>query len=299
MDHEAKNSFLAFRSDSGPIGPIAAKLDDAIGFDGFDERELLDITEQAILSVGLGDLKRIDRGGYGVVFQAKDTLTGNRRAVKVLLHHKNPARLKIFRRECRVLNATEMPSGIAPQFHGAYEPTKGQPFLILEWIVGQKLSDWLNANPKLPMRDRESLCRLIFESYSRLHQHNLIHRDVSLGNIMISNRSVRLIDFGGGGRAAPGYNSKNTLTQVPTTEAFVTDAVYSGKRRPTIADEVHAVAKVCFSVLTSQLAFGKSKAECKRLLKSTGVLKEIAEIVLAKMQEPPQRLAMKSRAKEF
>jgi len=285
------------RSDSGPVGfqiRNAMGLDDAESLD-----EVLETTKAAIATQRLRDLVRVDRGGYGVVCKAVDESTGNPRAIKVVLHPEDEDRLTIFRRECRMLDAAEMPTGIGPKFYGAHEPPGAQPFLIQEWIEGRKLSDWLDAHPDLSMSDRESLCRAIFDTYSRLHAANLIHRDVSLGNIMISGRKVRLIDFGGGGRAAPGYRSINTMSRVPTTEAFISDPVRSGDRKPTIPDEVHAVAKVCFTVLTGQLAFGKSQKERQQAFQAARVSADIIAILLPKMENPPEKLAMQSQAKEF
>jgi len=247
------------RSDSGPVG---LQLRNALGLDDSESLdEVLEPTKLAIANEGLRDLVRVDRGGYGVVCKAVDVNTGNPRAIKVVLQPNDEDRMTIFRRECRVLDAKEMPIGIAPKYYGAKEPLGAQPFLIQEWIEGMKLSDWLDGHPQLPMSDREALCRAIFDTYSRLHAANLIHRDVSMGNIMISGRRVRLIDFGGGGRAAQGYISLNTKSRVPTTEAFVSDLVRNGERKPTIADEIHAIAKVCFTILTGQLAFDKTSKE--------------------------------------
>lgn len=285
------------RSDSGPVGP---QYRDALGL---DDDELLDevweSTKTAIAAEGLRDLKRVDRGGYGVVCRAIEERTGNPRAIKVVLHPEDQSRMAVFHRECRVLDAAEMPFGIAPRFYGAKEPQRAQPFLIQEWIEGKKLSDWLEAHPHLPMNERESLSRAIFETYSRLHTANLIHRDVSLGNIMISGRKVRLIDFGGGGRAIQGYRSLHTVSRVPTTEAFVSQPVRDGERKPTIPDEVHAVAKVCFTVLTGQLAFEVAAKDWSTTLKQAGVCREIANFLLPKMKTPPEKIAMMSQAKEF
>lgn len=293
-----RNSKSKFdRSDSGPVGP---QYRDALGL---DDDELLDevweSTKTAIAAEGLRDLKRVDRGGYGVVCRAIEERTGNPRAIKVVLHPEDQSRMAIFHRECRVLDAAEMPFGIAPRFYGAKEPEGAQPFLIQEWIEGKKLSDWLEAHPDLAMNERESLCRAVFETYSRLHAANLIHRDVSLGNIMISGRKVRLIDFGGGGRAIQGYRSLNTVSRVPTTEAFVSQPVRDGERKPTIPDEVHAVAKVCFTVLTGQLAFEVAAKDWSTTLKQAGVCREIAAFLLPKMETPPEKIAMLSQAKEF
>ncbi len=285
------------RSDSGPVGP---QYREALGL---DDEELLDevweSTKAAIEAAGFHSLKRVDRGGYGVVCRAIDETTGNPRAIKVVLHPEDVGRMAIFRRECRILDAAEMPVGIAPRFYEARESSQVQPFLIQEWIDGQKLGDWLEAHPHLPMNDRESLCRSIFDAYARLHAANLIHRDVSLGNIMITGRKVRLIDFGGGGRANPGYRSLNSMSRVPTTEAFVSTPVRNGERKATIADEVHAVAKVCFTVLTGKIAFEIPSNDWPEVFQQAGVCPQVARFLLPKMQTPPETVAQLSQAREF
>lgn len=297
MKKPPESALLTDRSDSGPVGP---QFRDALGLQDDEQLdEVLDATKKAVAAEGLTQLKRVDRGGYGVVCRAVEERTGNPRAIKVVLHAEDESRMTIFRRECRILDAAEMPSGIAPRFYAAKEPRNGQPFLIQEWIEGRKLSDWLDAHPNLPMNDREALCRAIFETYARLHAANLIHRDVSLGNIMISGRRIRLIDFGGGGRAVPGYRSLNSLSRVPTTEAFASPPVRNGERKQTIPDEVHAVAKVCFTVLTGKIAFESPEAEWGSILRQSGVCSDVSQFLLPKMETPPHQIAMMSQAKEF
>jgi serine/threonine protein kinase len=289
----------ADRSDSGPPGRGYRK---ALGLD--DPGLLMDLilpeTLSAITAEGLDQIAPVDRGGYGIILKAADRLTGNPRAVKVVLEPHDAHRLQIFRRECRVLDSKDLPRGIAPKFYAAREPRGGQPFLVQEWIEGKKLSDWLDSNPTLTMSQRESVCRAIFATYAALHKNNLIHRDVSLGNIMIAGRSVRLIDFGGAGRAAAGYRSFNTHSKVPTTEAFASGPVLRQERKPSIADEVHAVAKVCFTVLTGEYASELNSADLRRqAMKRAGCASDLIDILVPKMDDPPLQLALQTAPLEF
>jgi serine/threonine protein kinase len=289
----------ADRSDSGPPGNGYRK---ALGLN--DAELLMDLispqTLTAIAAEGLDHVTPIDRGGYGIILKAAERITGNPRAAKVVLEPHDHHRLQIFRRECRVLDSKELPPGIAPKFYAAREPRDAQPFLIQEWIEGKKLSDWLDANPTLTIAQRESVCRAIFATYAKLHAANLIHRDVSLGNIMISGRTVRLIDFGGAGRAAAGYRSLNTHSKVPTTEAFASGPVLRQERKPSIADEVHAVAKICFTVLTGQYASELNSADQRRAaMKRAGCTHDLISILLPKMDDPPLQLALQTAPLEF
>ncbi len=285
------------RSDSGPVGVQVHKV---MGLEDDDYvTEVTDETFTAIAAEGLVDLKPIGCGGYGIVFKAVDSTTGNERAIKVMRPRERAKAREVFDRECKMLDAAEMPLGIAPQFYVARQVRTDQPFMIIEWIPGQQLQNWLDARTHLPMNDRISLCRLIFATYAKLHAANLMQRDVSLGNIMVSGRRIRLIDFGGGGRAKAGYRNMSTMSQAPMTEAFAPDAVLAGHRKQTIPDEVHMVAKVCFTVLTGQLAFKKSYAQRKAVLQAAGVPREFANIVLIKTEQPPEKLALQSEPQEF
>jgi serine/threonine protein kinase len=298
---------FAERSDSGPLGR-GYRESLGLGDSGLLQDQITEATMREIEAVGLTDLQPVDRGGYGVVLRAKDRKTNNRRAVKVVLDPEGSDscgerlsdRLQIFRREYRILSSPELPAGIAPQSYSSHEPPGSQAFLVQEWIEGQKLSDWLKANPTLTMSQRERVCRAIFATYARLHARNLMHRDVSLGNIMITARTVRLIDFGGAGRAAAGYPSLNTPSRVPVTPGFCSGPVWRGERKASLADEVHAVAKVCFTVLTGAMAAsfpttGERRAEMKR----AGCGRDLMGLLLPRMEDPPQELALQSMVQEI
>jgi serine/threonine protein kinase len=286
------------RSDSGPPGQGYRR---ALGLE--DPDLLLSFIQPATLKAlaaeGLTKIVPVDHGGYGVILKAQDEQTGQPRAVKVVRDSHLPQRMQVFERECKVLASTLLPTGIAPRYFTARTPASAQPFIVLEWIDGKKLSDWLNDQPSLSIAQRELVCRAIFATYARLHAANLIHRDVSLGNIMISANRVRLIDFGGAGRAAPGYLSRNTQSRVPTTEAFVSGPVLRDERKPSIPDEVHAVAKVCFTVLTGRLAVEFTTEQRKQLMKQKGCGADLISILLPRMEDPPIQLVQQSQAVEF
>ncbi|MCA8995037.1 MAG: hypothetical protein KDA88_23875, partial [Planctomycetaceae bacterium] len=91
------NSDTSPRIDQSDSGPLGLQLRDAAGLVDHEELdELWDTTKVAIAAEGLRDLKRVDRGGYGVVCRAIDERTGNPRAIKVVLHPKRKERFATF-----------------------------------------------------------------------------------------------------------------------------------------------------------------------------------------------------------
>ena len=59
------------------------------------------------------------------------------------------------------------------------------------------------------------------------------------------------------------------------------------------ADEVHAMAKVCFTVLTGELAASYSTtAERRGVMKREGCGRDLMGLLLPRMDDPPLQLAM-------
>ncbi len=84
--------------------------------------ELSPQTEAALASRGLEIRQRIGKGGYGVVFRVRDSNTGQRRAVKVLIDPSSNTAKQSFQREWRILDSKELPGRsdghplVAPSF---------------------------------------------------------------------------------------------------------------------------------------------------------------------------------------
>lgn len=278
------------RSDTGPVGP---QLRGPLGLD--DAEDIADLvsseTRRAIRLRGL-ELRGVPkRGGYGVVYRARDTSVGQQRAVKIVIDPSSQTSMRTFDRECAILaslSELHIEHSAVPRFYFSEMPPLGQPFLVMEWINGVSIEEYVTNKPSLPMHQREAICEAVFRAYQQLHDVNIIHRDVSLRNTMVEAGRIRLIDFGSAGRANPGYMSVKSMTSVPVTAAFASDEVVGAERRATIADDVHAVAKCCFFVLTGHRAYTMTPGRWKPTLREAGVHPElINDVILPRMQQPP------------
>src|SRR6185436_9750252 len=95
------------------------------------------------------------KGGMGDVYRTRDTQTGAEVAVKLL--HADIAgfeETERFTREARLLSELEHPGIVSYITHGHAED--GRPFLAIEWLVGQDLSERLAHGP-LGLRDSVTL----------------------------------------------------------------------------------------------------------------------------------------------
>ena len=70
------------------------------------------------------------------------------------------------------------------------------PGIIMEYVDGRTLSEFLNENP--PIQQRRRVFSQLLEAVAYLHRKSIIHNDLKPENILIthSDNTIKLIDFG-------------------------------------------------------------------------------------------------------
>jgi serine/threonine protein kinase len=72
----------------------------------------------------------------------------------------------------------------------------GHLYLVMEWIEGQSLHDLIHKG-SLSLRKATNLAMQLCEALSFAHEHQIIHRDIKPGNIMVNDADhVKVADFG-------------------------------------------------------------------------------------------------------
>ena len=65
--------------------------------------------------------------------------------------------------------------------------------ITMEYLKGKRLKDILN---NIDETERKRLCTKIGVSIARLHNHDIIHGDITTSNMILLNDQIHLIDFG-------------------------------------------------------------------------------------------------------
>ena len=140
-------------------------------------------------------LSAIGAGGMGEVYRARDSRLDRDVALKVLpagLLADEAARRR-FRKEALAL-AKLSHSHIAV-IHDVGEEA-GVDYLVMECVPGQSLAERLKSGA-LPGKDIASYGAQIADGLEEAHEHNVIHRDLKPGNVMITPKGqVKVLDFG-------------------------------------------------------------------------------------------------------
>lgn len=159
----------------------------------------------------------LGRGGFGITYKAYDMLTCTRVAIKeffpkgytqrlphscaVDVNDANNAKvfnywLTAFIQESKVLTSIKHLDGIV----GIYDffLTNNTAYIVMEYLDGMSLHRFIHGRGgRLHINETLNIMRPVLETLLRLHQHGVIHKDISPENIQIvNNRKIKLIDFG-------------------------------------------------------------------------------------------------------
>lgn len=179
------------------------------GDEEFDVQELplppidLSFLDQPTHPEMLGRIGRYDvegvlgRGGMGVVLRAYDSDLHRSVAVKVMAPEwaaSLPARQR-FAREAQAA-ASVAHENVIPIFD--VEPDATLPYLVMRFISGMTLQQWVKANEPLDVRTILVVAEQLAEGLSAAHRRGLIHRDIKPANVLVGKNIERIwiTDFG-------------------------------------------------------------------------------------------------------
>jgi serine/threonine protein kinase len=205
--------------------------------------------------------KQLGAGGMGNVYLATHLGTTRVVAVKVIAPRwaAEPQFLARFQREAQacgrlrhpnIVNVTDF--GIAKAAHG------DMPYLVMEFLDGQTLSDFQKANAKIALPLIADLLDQIGLALAEAHRHGIVHRDLKPDNIWLEPNgrggyTVKVLDFGvakvnllgeWGPRLqeTPEAGAPHTVTPSPAIPGNESEAATIAMTPPPRAEETETVA---------------------------------------------------------
>ncbi len=165
-------------------------------------------------------VERIGKGGMSVVYKAQHLTLGKPVAVKMLLPHlihEDILAVQRFIQEAKAASNLSHPNVITVHDQGT--TPNGDAFIIMDFLDGQSLSDYIEFRGPLPP---EEACDIFFQTANGLqhaHSKGVIHRDLKPSNLMLVQSDyhvgVKIVDFGIA-KVTSSYetgNTKNNLTK--------------------------------------------------------------------------------------
>lgn len=145
-------------------------------------------------------VRLIARGGVGLVYLARQSLSNAAVVVKVLAGNfvgdaETSAR---FEREAQRLRGVQHPNIVTMVDYGH---AQGSAYLVMEYLQGELLSAYLQRKGRLGIVDFAPIAAQILKAVDYAHSQGLMHRDLKPTNIMLCIRKgranfVKILDFG-------------------------------------------------------------------------------------------------------
>jgi Tol biopolymer transport system component len=99
----------------------------------------------------------------------------------------------------------------------------GVDYLVMEYLEGESLADRLKKGP-LPLDESLRYGREIADGLDEAHRKGIVHRDLKPGNVMLTSRGAKLLDFGLAKLQATALAREiSTLSAIPTEHKPLTD----------------------------------------------------------------------------
>jgi len=240
----------------------------------------------------------IAKSGMASLFKADDRKTGQPVALKVpyLQIESDPSGFDRFRREEEIGLSLNHPCilKLLPV------EQKSRPYIAMEYLEGQTLSELLKSVHPLPEPDAVKIASRICEALDYMHRAGVIHRDLKPQNIMLCNDgTIRIMDFG-----IARAQSSRRLTFVGFTPTMGTpDYMAPEQVRGSRGDErtdIYSLGAILYEMATGEPPFGGDSAYVIMNARVTGdpaaprkinpkITPVLEEIILHSMERDPKR----------
>ncbi|KAL6470253.1 hypothetical protein MHYP_G00213720 [Metynnis hypsauchen] len=176
------------------------------------------------------DLREIGHGSFGAVYFARDVRTAEVVAIKKMSYSGKQSNEKWqdIIKEVKFLQRIQHPNSI--EYKGCYL-REHTAWLVMEYCLGSA-SDLLEVHKK-PLQEMEiaAITHGALQGLAYLHSHNMIHRDIKAGNILLTEPGqVKLADFGSASIASPANSFVGTpYWMAPEVILAMDEGQYDGK----------------------------------------------------------------------
>jgi serine/threonine protein kinase len=225
-------------------------------------------------------IKELGRGGFGIVYETRDTVLNLRVALKVL-HPAlivDPQFINRFRREAELAAQMEH-ANIVPIYD--FDQQGGRYFTVMGFMANGSIKDSLSKfGPRTPSQTK-AILEQIASGLAYAHERGVIHRDLKPGNILVDEHGItRISDFGfAKAMSATSGASLSVTGGLMGTPAYMAPEIWEGKDA-TAQSDIYSLGCIAYEMLTGQTLFeGDSAAQImtKHVIHSPQISDEIPE----------------------
>lgn len=184
------------------------------------------------------EVTELRRTSHNILFKGKRR--GQWWLLKGLLPEEQgqPVFEEMLRKECELLQRAQVPGHPSIVKTTGMETIGGSPFIVMEYVEGETLKDYLATNPSGSAKLR--IARELIDAVSYLHRLDIVHRDLKPSNIMVTRggRNVKVVDFG-----LADADFFAILKQPSGTEGYMSPEQTEGSL-PDVRNDIYSLGKI-------------------------------------------------------
>lgn len=177
-------------------------------------------------------LNELGKGSYGAVYKARDRVTSELVAVKVISLTEGEEGYEEIRGEIGMLQQCNHPNVV--RYLGSFQG-RGYLWIVMEYCGAGSVADLMNITDEaLEEQQIAYICREALKGLTYLHSIFKVHRDIKGGNILLTDQGeVKLGDFGVAAQLTRTMSKRNTFIGTPHWMApeVIQENRYDGKVR--------------------------------------------------------------------
>lgn len=195
---QLREAWESLSKDSRDATSLLRALERKSYLTSWQSQRLLKGEKEGYFIGGYRVLYQVASGSFGRVFRAVDPTSGSGVAIKSLRKRwcKDTQRIELFEREGKVGQQLQHPN-IVRTLAVNCDTAQGQYYLVMDFIEGGNLRDFLDIRKKLEPVEALRLLEDAAAGLAYAHSQGISHRDIKLTNILISaDGRALLVDFG-------------------------------------------------------------------------------------------------------
>lgn len=195
----------------------------------------------------------VGSGGMGSVYRAErlDHAFSRPVAIKLLLFDAGDVRVR-FAQEQRILGALDHPN--IARLLDVGSDANGAPFLVMEFVEGQVLTDYVREN-QLDVRARIELFIKILDAVQTAHGQLVVHRDIKPANVLVdANGEPKLLDFGIAKLTGDQAQSTTRTGLGPLTPEYASPEQVRGDPIG-VGSDIYSLGILLYQLLTDRLPY--------------------------------------------
>lgn len=220
-----------------------------------------DHKKHRIYHVGSYELgKTLGNGSFGKVKLGTNVFTKEKVAIKLFKHRKftSAQRIESSKREVEIMKLLSHPN-IVKLLDVVEKPEEGITYLVVEYVAGGELFDYIVAQGRVKERESRQLFRQVVSAVEYCHANLIVHRDLKPENVLLdAEGNVKISDFGLSNMIEPG----KLLDSFCGSPLYAAPEILTAERYVGPPVDVWSMGVILYALLCGHLPWnGESQAE--------------------------------------